>query len=404
LATRDGDTFRCQAAFDDTTISFNGAVVATIDQGESYQALRLAGTHITADRPISVMQYANSGDFDTPINMNADPFMVIVPPTVMFSTNHMVCTAPVGFGDHYLNVVVPTAAVGSVRIDGAIMAPLAPYVAIPGSGYSGAQYSVSAGPHQVTASQPVSVTIYGWAEYDSYGWPGCLNFGDTTPPTLVCSETNATITLQPGSTSVCSAQVPDFRPKVQATDNCSSANGLRIEQEPAPGTPIGGGMHTVFVIATDQRGNEARCPIKLTVLDPSDPRIFCPSNLIVNCTSPEGAIVTYVVPARTACNTPLPVTCNPPPGTLFKPGNTLVTCSATNDFGKLVTCEFIVTVRCLTGQPTRAGGLTISWTGGGVLEATDRIGNRWVPLPNATSPFPVQATGQQQQFFRVRYD
>jgi len=39
------------------------------------------------------------------------------------------------------------------------------------------------------------------------------------------------------------------------TDNCASANGLRIEQDPPPGTPVGGGAHPIRITATDPRGN-----------------------------------------------------------------------------------------------------------------------------------------------------
>jgi hypothetical protein len=333
--------------------------------------------------------------------MFADPFMVIVPPVSMYSSNHMVCTAPIDFATNFLNVVVPAAVTASVRVDGA--APPVAFFPI-GGGYSGAQIPIPAGPHQISAAAPISVTVYGWAEYDSYGWPGCLFFGDTTPPTVTCLVSNVTITLQPGSTSVCSAQVPDLRGQVDVTDNCASANGMRIEQDPPPGTPVGGGVHPIRVTATDPRGNADSCVITLTVVDPSEPQIFCPSNLVRTCTSPAGAVVSYAVQGRTSCGTPLQASCNPPPGSLFPPGNTLVTCSVTNDFGKLAICQFTVTVRCLNIQPLpNGGGLTIVWSGNGALETTDKLGGAWTRLPNATSPFRVDSTGS-QQFFRVRFE
>jgi hypothetical protein len=401
LATRsNGDTFRAQAAFNDTRVFFNGILVATLDQGESHQAQRTAGTHITADKPISVMQYANSADFDIQPFDQGDPFMVIVPSTPMFSTNHMVCTAPADF-TNYVNVIAPAGAVASVRIDGAPVGVA--FMAIAGSGYSGAQIPLSPGPHQISASQPIGVTVYGWGEYDSYGWPGCLAFGDLTPPTLTCSVSNATITVTPGTVGVCTAQVPDFRESVQVTDNCSPRNGIRIEQDPPPGTPVPGGTHIVRVIATDQRGNSATCTITLRVLDPSNPVIFCPSNVVANCTGPEGAIVTYTVPARTQCGTPLPVQCDPPPGSLFKPGTTLVTCFATNDANEVASCEFNVIVRCFGVEPGPNGTLTLNWTAGGVLETAESIVGRWTRLPNAISPFRVTPV-ESQRFYRVRYE
>jgi hypothetical protein len=400
LATRsNGDTFRSQAAFDNTRLFFNGILVATLDQGESYQAQRTAGTHITADKPISVMQYANSADFDVQPFNQGDPFMVIVPPISMFASNHMVCTAPVDFTS-YLNVIAPAGAVASVRVDGAPVGVV--FTPIAASGYSGAQIPVLPGPHQVTASQPIGVTVYGWAEYDSYGWPGCLAFGDFTPPTMTCSISNATVTVTPGTAGGCVGQVPDFREGTQVTDNCSPRSGIRIEQDPPPGTPVPGGTHVVRVIATDERGNASSCVITLRVLDPSDPQIFCPSNVVANCTSPAGAVVTYNVPAMTQCGTSLAVQCSPPPGSLFPPGATLVTCRATNDFGKLAICEFPVEVRCTGIQRAPNGRLNVTWTGGGALETTDVIGGRWTRLSNA-SPYSV-TLDERQRFFRVRYE
>jgi hypothetical protein len=346
------------------------------------------------------MQYANSADFDIQPFDQGDPFMVIVPSTPMFSTNHMVCTAPADF-TNYVNVIAPAGAVASVRIDGAPVGVA--FMAIAGSGYSGAQIPLSPGPHQISASQPIGVTVYGWGEYDSYGWPGCLAFGDLTPPTLTCSVSNATITVTPGTAGVCTAQVPDFRESVQVTDNCSPRNGIRIEQDPPPGTPVPGGTHIVRVIATDQRGNSATCTITLRVLDPSNPVIFCPSNVVANCTGPEGAIVTYTVPARTQCGTPLPVQCDPPPGSLFKPGTTLVTCFATNDANEVASCEFNVIVRCFGVEPGPNGTLTLNWTAGGVLETAESIVGRWTRLPNAISPFRVTPV-ESQRFYRVRYE
>ncbi|HXG48677.1 MAG TPA: GEVED domain-containing protein, partial [Methylomirabilota bacterium] len=403
LATRvNGDTFRIFAAALDTKVFVNGVQVADIDAGQFHQLTLTAGAHITADKPVGVMQYANSADFDPQPFDQGDPFMVIVPPTTMYSTNHMICTAPEDFTAHYLNIVAPAAAVGGVRVDGVIV-PAAQFSPIAASGYSGARVAIAAGVHQVTAPLPVSVTVYGWAEYDSYGWPGCLFFGDTTPPTLTCPPAEDTIVIQPGTAAACAALVPDYRDKTRAEDNCSSANGIRIEQSPAPGTPIGGGVHEVRITATDARGNVATCIVTLTVIDPSDPTIQCPQRVVVPCRNPDGEKVTYSVTGRTTCGTPLPVVCDPPPGSLFPPGDTLVTCVTTNALGKMARCEFVVTVRCLKIEPGANGGWNITWTGGGTLETTSQVNGRWTPLANARSPFRLDPSGR-QQFFRVRYD
>jgi hypothetical protein len=48
-----------------------------------------------------------------------------------------------------------------------------------------------------------------------------------------------------------------------------------------------------------------------------------------------------------------------------------------------------------------AAGLSITWSGGGALEAADSVSGPWLPVANATSPFTVQPSGT-QKFYRLR--
>ena len=161
LATRNGDTYRCLAAQDGTTVSVNGVVVASLNRGQSHQFIRNSPVHITSDQPIFVAQYANSSDYDGV--QNSDPFMLTIPPTRMFLANQMICTAHADFPDNYINVVAPAGAVGSVLLDG-LAIPAAQFVPIGGGAFSGAQVPVSVGPHNISAPAPVGVSVYGFAE------------------------------------------------------------------------------------------------------------------------------------------------------------------------------------------------------------------------------------------------
>jgi hypothetical protein len=53
-----------------------------------------------------------------------------------------------------------------------------------------------------------------------------------------------------------------------------------------------------------------------------------PSNMTVEATQPAGANVAYAAPTATHSGAAVPVTCTPPPGSLFPFGTTKVTCSA----------------------------------------------------------------------------
>ena len=72
---------------------------------------------------------------------------------------------------------------------------------------------------------------------------------------------------------------------------------------------------------------------------------------------PSGAVVTYALPAATDDESPDPaVTCDPAPGTRFAVGATVVTCTATDDYGNTATSAFTVT-RHRAGRPAaRAAG------------------------------------------------
>ena len=85
---------------------------------------------------------------------------------------------------------MPTAGIGTVRLDGVIVPPSS-FVAIGATGFSGAQLTVTAGSHRVTASLPFGATIYGYAIFDSYGYPGGMSVAPvaTASPLELTPET-----------------------------------------------------------------------------------------------------------------------------------------------------------------------------------------------------------------------
>lgn len=343
LATRTGgDTFRLLAINDGTQVSVNGVALAPLSRGKFHERKLAAPARITADAPIFVTQYSHSSDADGV--KNSDPFMVLVPHTGQYSADNMVCVPTNNFPKNYLNVVVPTAAAGSLRIDGVL--PLAAFSVIASSGYSGAQIPVSKGPHSVTASAPLGVIVYGYGEYDGYGYPGAFFFADTTPPTLTCPATNLTVQLTASNFGGCVVVLPDFRRETRVTDDCDLPKPVVLTQTPPPGTQLGAGVYVVTVSAMDAVGNIGKCEITVNVIDPTPLLLTCPTNLVVSCQGTAGTVVNYPVSARTQCQTNLPVVCIPPTGSIFQLGTTSVVCTATSANGQTATCAFPVTVTC----------------------------------------------------------
>src|SRR5207244_2497948 len=125
--------------------------------------------------------------------------------------------------------------------------------------------------------------------------------------------------------------VPNVLGGVTVSDNCSATNEITLTQDPAAGTLVGLGVHTITVTATDEAGNSASCTASFTVTDNIPP-------LITTCASNRNAFADGLcqapVPDVTAsglvatdCNgsAPLQITQTPAAGTLVGLGVTTVT-------------------------------------------------------------------------------
>jgi hypothetical protein len=173
LATRTGgDTFRVIARDAGTTVTVDGSLVATLARAEIYQTeLSSTANHsITTSSPALVAQYSNSSSYD---NVTSDPFMMLISPTEQFQTSYTVTTPaadPVAF-TNFINVVAQTSNVPSCRVDGN---PITTFQPIGGSTYQGAKIPVAIGTHNLSCPNNFGVYTYGFASYDSYGYPGGL--------------------------------------------------------------------------------------------------------------------------------------------------------------------------------------------------------------------------------------
>src|SRR5437588_10161948 len=93
-----------------------------------------------------------------------------------------------------------------------------------------------------------------------------ITVNDVTPPV---------ITPPPGQTASadanCQAAVPDFTQSTTVSDNCACAssdeseqcqtrNKITVTQDPAPGTMVGLGQHTITLTATDEANNSSTAP------------------------------------------------------------------------------------------------------------------------------------------------
>lgn len=196
LATRlKGDVFRVLASQDGTTVHINGVLAATLNRGKFYEKVLTARSQIEASAPVLVAQYSPGQGFD---NVISDPFMMLIPPTEQFLNHYTFSTPASGFTKNFVNVVVPTSAISSLRLDGSPI-NTALFSSIGSSGFSGAQVPVSLGSHTISGDVAFGIYVYGFGSYDSYGYPGGMAFqfinpmGDTDLPNVRLSQIGDTI-------------------------------------------------------------------------------------------------------------------------------------------------------------------------------------------------------------------
>ncbi len=129
---------------------------------------------------------------------------------------------------------------------------------------------------------------------------------------------------------------------VNATDNHDPRPSLAHSRAPGGAYPLG--TTIIRYNATDASGNTAAILQNVTVLDTTRPAFGAIGPLAVRLgISGAPAPVDYAVPAATDLEGPVPVRCDPPPGSLFSAGTTSVSCTASDGRGNTATATFAVT-------------------------------------------------------------
>jgi len=183
LATRVlGDTFRILADQNGTLVKLEGASPEsiTLNAGQFAERNLMGSYRISANAPILVTQFSNGSQWD---DSTSDPFMMLIPSAVQFIKSYTFATPSTGFPTNFANIVAPTTdvAAGMVRLDGAPLSA-AVFTALPGTAFSAAQVAISVGTHSLSGSNPLGLYVYGYAEFDSYGYPGGFTAGTEAPP------------------------------------------------------------------------------------------------------------------------------------------------------------------------------------------------------------------------------
>ncbi len=175
LATRkNGDIFRIIASEENTVVTINGVDEASLNKGEFHEQVITEYSEIHTNKPVLVAQYSAGQSFDGVIS---DPFMMLVPPSEQFLDDYTFNTLSqnIGFSNSYVNVVIPSSSIETVILDGEVV-DSSLFQPIGQSGFSGAQVKTGEGSHHIYSSVPFGIYVYGFGNFDSYGYPGGMGF------------------------------------------------------------------------------------------------------------------------------------------------------------------------------------------------------------------------------------
>ena len=137
---------------------------------------------------------------------------------------------------------------------------------------------------------------------------------------------------------------------VSATDPDNPASLPTITFMPPSGNTFPIGTTTVLCTASDALGNTTSGSFLVIVLDTASPTLYLPGTITTDATSPQGAVVTYIINASDpdAPAYQLTITCTPPSGDTFPIGTTTVLCTVRDPAGNTTSGNFNVIVLNIT--------------------------------------------------------
>ncbi len=178
---RNYDVYRIFKSDPTAIVTLNGTVIpsASFINNFYYQFEGQTVNHIESDKAIQVVLYAVTqgksinctnvpGDVGDPEMIFLNPLEQTLSQITMYSTQlHMIVK-------HFINIVIPTTAASSFKLDGALQASLfKPVTGKPE--YSYAQIPVSAGTHNLLADAGFNAIAYGFGNAESYGYAAGAN-------------------------------------------------------------------------------------------------------------------------------------------------------------------------------------------------------------------------------------
>lgn len=181
-----GNPYRVMASENNTNVFFNGTLVATLNAGEIYPntftatpAVITTPTNITSDKPICVSQFMQRNACSGRGNTQGDPDMVILNPIeqnirdiTIFSSARQAIT------ERFVNVLLPTPAVASFRVNNIVPAGANWQLMASLPGYSFLKYPITGTSARLSADSGFNAIAYGMGANESYAYSAGTNVKD----------------------------------------------------------------------------------------------------------------------------------------------------------------------------------------------------------------------------------
>jgi HYR domain len=158
---------------------------------------------------------------------------------------------------------------------------------------------------------------------------------DTTPPSLSLPSPIAEATGPTGAAVT-----------YTATANDIVDGSVAVSCAPLSGSTFALGTTTVSCSATDAHGNAHSGTFTVVVVDTTPPALTLPADMVLEASSPSGAVGTYTATASDVVDGAVAVACTPASGSTFPLAATsTVSCSATDAHGNTGSSSFSISVR-----------------------------------------------------------
>jgi hypothetical protein len=178
---------------------------------------------------------------------------------------------------------------------------------------------------------------------------------------------------------------------VTATDNAT------ILCSPASGSTFPLGTTTVTCSASTAGGTSSDS-FHVAIVDTTAPVLTLPGTINKGATSPAGAVVTFSATAVDLVDGSITVFCNPPSGSLFPIGTTVVQCNASDSRFNSASGSFLVIVSAdvtppvltlpsnITAEATSASGAVVTFTATAVDDVDGPVPVTCTPASGSTFP------------------